>query len=410
MVKILNLLSESLRVSSWLPHPANAFFLMKAIIVSVFGISALLAFILIRRATRRVHFHRHDALAFQVRKQWPEILSGKVQAKSWRDDPMQREIVQANVLRELEVGNPEDRPRLQQFLRANGLLDACIDLARTGRGWQQRQALVTLGAMLMPEAIPALTHALHDRHLETRLAAVRALGNMEALQAAEPILDHLLGAGLDIPDHPVANALIRCCRKHPAALLPYLRRAQGKSRELLARVAGEIASPELADEMLFLTEDPLPEVRASAARALATAPLPIAIPALSDLARDEIWFVRLRAIVSLDQIRHPRIIPALLYALCDSNRLIRLRSASALSQFVDDRTKILENVVDLHDRYALHAMISALELAGDFGKVVKALSDPLRHDAAARQLLDALREGAAGLWDIGPKEPVLREV
>ena len=120
--------------------------------------------------------------------------------------------------------------------------------------------------------------------------------------------------------------------------------------------------------------------------------------------------VRLRAVASLDTVRHPRTIPILLDALCDSNRLVRLRSAAALSEFIQDRTRILESVVDSHDRYALHAMISALELVGGFGKIVEDLSDPSQDSAAAKRLLDALREGAEGLWSIVPASPVLEKV
>jgi hypothetical protein len=223
-------------------------------------------------------------------------------------------------------------------------------------------------------------------------------------------VERVLTTGLNLPAHPLANALVRCCREHPEKLLPYLRNAQGEMREILARVAGEIASPEMADEMVILAGDPQPEVRASAARALAVAPLALALPALADLARDTVWFVRLRAVVSLDAIRHPRAIPILLESLCDSNRLVRMRSAAALSEFIHDRTRILENVVDSHDRYALHAMISALELAGDFGKVIEDLSDPSQHDTATKRLLDALREGAAGLWTSEPVDAELEKV
>lgn len=383
---------------------------MEVILASFAAIAALLVFILIRRMTRQFHFRRHDALAFAVRKQWGEILSGAIPAESWRQNPMEREIVQANVLQELDAASPTDRPRFQEFMRATRLLDACIDQARTGRTWQRRQALVILGATLMQEAIPALVEALGDQQLETRLAAIRGLGRLGLPQAARPILERLMTSELRVPGHPIANALLRCCREHPEELLPYLRSARSEVRGILARVAGEIASPELADEMVFLAGDPLPEVRASSARGLAVVPLQLALPALADLARDPVWFVRLRAVVSIDAIRHPRTIPILLESLSDSNRLVRLRSASALSEFIQDRTHILENVVDSHDRYALHAMISALELAGDFGRVLEDLSDPSQHNAARKHLLSALREGAAGLWSTAPVDSMLEKV
>jgi HEAT repeat protein len=396
--------------SNWLPHSGSGYFLMEAIFASFVGIVALLLFIVIRRARRRSYFRRHDFQAFTIRKQWREILGGAVDSAFWREDPMRRAIVQDFLLRELDTASPKDRSRFQEFIRANGLLDACIEQARKGRAWQRRNALVTLGATLMPEAIPALAEALDDRQLETRLAAVRGLGRTGLTQAAKPLLERLMMDGLNIPVHPISNALPRCCEEHPEVLLPYLRRAKGEVREILARIAAEIALPEMADEMIVLAGDPLPEVRASAARALTVVPLPLALPALAGLARDAVWFVRLRAVASLDAVRHPRAIPILLEALRDSNRFVRLRAAAALSEFIKERTHILENVVDTHDRYALHAMISALELAGDFGKVVEDLSDPSQHDAAATRLLDALREGAANLWTAEPVDPVAEKV
>jgi HEAT repeat protein len=184
----------------------------------------------------------------------------------------------------------------------------------------------------------------------------------------------------------------------------------GESRELLARVASDLATPGMADEMILLAEDPQPEVRACAARALAIAPLPVAIPALANLARDDTWFVRLRAVSALNQIPHPRSIPILLEAVRDSNRLIRMRAAVALAKFEHETVEILQSIVDSRDRYALHAMISALELGGGFEKVMAQLADPMLRDEAASLLLHALREGAAGLWTTRPADPVVESV
>jgi HEAT repeat protein len=395
---------------SWPAHLNAAFFVMRAIFASLGGIAVLVSFILIRRLRRRLYFRRHDALAFKIRQHWQQILTGELSAESWRDDPMQRDIVQSIALLQLDAAGSNDRPGLQNFLRETRLLDACIARARRGRGWQRRQALATLGSMRMPETIPTLAGALDDHDFETRIAAVRGLGHTHLCQAAEPILERLMRSGLKVSPHPVSNALVHCCGEHPEVLLPYLRRAHGENRELLARVAGEIANPQMADEIVVLAGDQLPEVRASAARALVVAPLPLALPTIADLACDTVWFVRLRAITALDEIRHPRAIPILLEALRDPNRLVRLRSAAALTQFVRDRRQILESIVELHDRYALHAMISALELGGDFSDVIEELSDPQRHDDAAARLLEALREGAAGIWSAKASAPGLEKV
>ena len=337
-------------------------------------------------------------------------MRGEVAAQDWRKNSLQCEIVQSIVIQEIGAATDKDRAGLQEFLRKNGLLDRCIERVRRGRGWSRRRAMLALGAMRMPEAILPLSEAMDDWQLDTRMAAVQALGRTGLAAAAEPILETYMVGGLKVPTDPVANALVRCYKDQPEAVLPYLRRSLGESRELLARVASELATPGMADEMILLAEDPRPEVRACAARALAIAPLPVAIPALANLVRDEAWFVRLRAVSSLNQIPHPRVIPLLLEALRDSNRLVRMRSAAALAKFEHETVEILQSIVDSRDRYALHAMISALELGGGFEKVMAQLADPMLRDEAASLLLHALREGAAGLWTTRPADPVVESV
>ena len=107
---------------------------------------------------------------------------------------------------------------------------------------------------------------------------------------------------------------------------------------------------------------------------------------------------------------HPRTIPALLEALRDSNRLVRMRAATALAKFEPETLQILQTIADSRDRYALHAMISALELGGGFEKVMAQLADPMLRDETTARLLGALREAAAGLWSTRPADPVVESV
>jgi HEAT repeat protein len=393
-----------------IPQFDKAFLLTGTIFAAVGAIVILMVFLMARRALKYFRIRRFDALAIKIHKQWREIVRGDIPAEAWRQDSMQCEIVQSIVIQEIGAATDKDRTGLQEFLRNTGLVDRCIARVQEGYGWARRRAMLALGAMRVPEGITPLSEALDDWQLDTRMAAVQSLGRTRLPEAAEPIIESLMVGGLKVPADPIANALVRCFMDCPEALMPYLRRSQGESRELLARVASELATSTMADEMLILAVDPRPEVRAAAARALAVAPLVVAIPALADLARDEVWFVRLRAATALHEIPHPRTIPILLEAVRDPNRLVRIRAAAALTKFQQETVEILQSIVDSRDRYALHAMISALELGGGFGKVMAELADPLLHDQTAGQLLDALREGAAGLWSMRPADPVVESV
>jgi hypothetical protein len=393
-----------------LPKFDNIFLLTSGVMAALGGIAIVSVYLLARRVLRHYRAERFDALAFKVHKQWREIVRGDIPADKWRGDAVKCEIVQSIVIQEIGAVADKDRAGLQEFLRSSGLIDRCIQKVFDESGWARRRAMLALGAMRVPESVAPLSELLDDWQLDTRMAAVQSLGRVGLPEAAAAIIEMHMVGGLKIPSTPVENALVCCFVNCPEALLPYLRRSHGESRELLARVAGELATPAMADEMIVLAADPQPEVRASAAKALAFAPLPLAIPTLGDLARDEVWFVRLRAATALSQLFHPRTIPHLLEAVRDSNRLVRIRAATALAKFEHETVEILQSVVDSRDRYALHAMISALELGGGFQKVMAELADPMLHDEAASRLLTAIREGSTGLWSTRPADPVVESV
>jgi len=102
-------------------------------------------------------------------------------------------------------------------------------------------------------------------------------------------------------------------------------------------------------------------------------------PGSGDLARDEVWFVRLRAVIAVGEIRHPRTIP-----VC--SKLCAILTASfewAHLHAGPVRTSSNRNssdIVDSRDRYALHALISASNSAGGFEQTLKELSDALLRD------------------------------
>ena len=376
--------------SRLLPELGFARLIVEAILLSLLGIFLLIAFIVTRRWYRGRYFERRSGRTFALRSQWEGILSGKVPASSWRLKRLDCEIVEAILLDDIEMATPERLPSLLACLRSSGLLDMRIFEARAAVGWKRRAALVALGRTRAPEAVPALAEALAAPAEETRIAAVRGLGRTGLLEAAIPILDYLLVGNLAIPEHTVKNALASCCRNSPEIVLRYLREASGPARELLARVLAELATPELGEDLILLATESAPEVRASAARALGNSQPSFALPVLSVLVKDMEWFVRLRAVVALASIDHNARIRPLLHALCDSNRYVRQRAAWALAQMGSNLDRILTQVVETQDNYALQAFISELERSGAIEHLVDALNENRERSAAPDILLQVL--------------------
>ncbi|HKR31215.1 MAG TPA: HEAT repeat domain-containing protein, partial [Terriglobales bacterium] len=132
----------------------------------------------------------------------------------------------------------------------------------------------------------------------------------------------------------------------------------------------------IAEDLAILAKDPDPEIRASSARGLAHVEPLVGIAVLSELAMDQFWFVRLRAVVSLAAFRHPASLPALLATICDVSRIVRQRSASALAQLPKDLLPVIvDRLAATGDKYALHAFISELERIGECAGLMLQLSD-----------------------------------
>jgi HEAT repeat protein len=350
-----------------------AAFVLKAIFAAVAADAVLLAFILLRHTYRKRYFAKRDARVFELRQKWDALISGQIPFESWRKNPFDRRIVETIALDAFEAAGPEESARLLTFLRVSGLIEKRIFEARRFTGWRRLRALVALGRTRAPEGIPALAEGLRDSDLETRLAALRGMGRMACPQAAEEILAWVGEAGLLVPALPLQSALIQCCAERPQLLLPYVQNAKGPLREALGRVLGEVATPSLGLDLLQFVGDDLDELRAAAARALAQSHSGLAFDVLNELVRDPIWFVRLRATVSLGKFSDRRAIPALLRGLTDSNRLVRLRAAEALVALNIEMVPIFQRVVAAGDRYGLHAYLTAVENGNVLAKLEEEL-------------------------------------
>ena len=380
----------------WRLGPAA--FVFKAIIAAIVTDGLLLAFIFLRRSYRRRFFARRDARVFQLRQQWDALISGKLPFERWRNKTFDRRIVEAMALDAFEAAGPEESARLLKFMRTSGLIEKRIFEAQHLKGWRRMRALVALGRTRAPEGVPALAEALRDRHLEIRLAALRGLGRTACPQAAEEILTWVGEWGLQVPALPLQSALIQCCGERPQMLLPFVKQAEGPLREILGRVLGEVATPALGLELLQFVGDEREELRAAAARAMSQVDAGLALDALRELAQDKTWFVRLRAIIGLGRLADPRATPTLLKGLTDSNRLVRLRAAEGLVQFRAVMVPVFEQVVQLRDRYGLHAFLTALENADLREKLETQLQSSTRINDEEKSILQkVLQTGALPL-------------
>ena len=382
---------------------------LKAIIVAIVADVLLLAFILLRRVYRKHYFAKRDARVFEFRQKWDELISREIPFESWRRRPFDRRIVETIALNAFESAGPEDSARLLKFLRDSGLIEKRIYEARHHKGWRRLRALAVLGRTRAPEGIPALSEALRNGNEETRLAALRGLGSMASPRAAEEILVWVNEVGLVVPALPLQSALIQCCVERPRLLLPYVKHARGSLREVLGRVLGEVATSSMGLDLLQFVEDDMAELRAAAARALAHTQSSMALDVLTELVGDRIWFVRLRAIVSLGQLADRRAKPALLRGLTDSHRMVRLRAAEGLIGIDTEMAATFAQVAAMRDRYGLYAYLTALENADLLKKLEIDLQQSMSITPEEKERLqNVLRSGSLPAPDSSAPEQVAK--
>ena len=378
-------------------------FALKAALVSLEFVGALLFFILLRRFYRGRFFAKLDQTSFDMRYHWNDVIRFRIPPRKWRLNKFKRAVVERILLDRMDVASDDDRAIYSDFIRRSGLMEKRVWQSKKGTRHRRRQALLALGRTRMPEFLPVLEEAISQNDPFIQESAARALGQTEQAEGALILLRALAAGKLRVSDLTLKDSLLRTSRSDPKVLCRYM--DSGTTRLLIARILCEVADESVADDLATLAKDTDPEIRACAARGLArTEPL-FGSTVLSEIAGDSIWFVRLRAVVSMAKLKHPASMGALLAAICDSNRAVRQRAAEALGQLPRELYPvILDRIAATNDKYALHAFVSELERIGECSGLMLQLSDKqaLMSDGG-KNLLHAVEEARRQIAENGFK-------
>jgi HEAT repeat protein len=229
---------------------------------------------------------------------------------------------------------------LGALVRGEPWARAALAGARSRRWTRRLEAARLLPALGGDEDAPLLDRLLADPHLPVRAAATAALPRLadpatvarvvralpaqpEALrrlqahtlrarwQTAEAALVGCLTRASDAAPPAVAawvsTAAILATPGAVAACVPLHRHEAGAVRVEVARALGAALSPAALAALVALLDDPVAEVRAAAAGAVAgygAAALPV-LPRLTALLSDRVWAVRCRAAIALALLGEP---------------------------------------------------------------------------------------------------------
>jgi HEAT repeat protein len=225
-----------------------------------------------------------------------------------------------------------DRSVLVDILRRRGTVAKACANTRSRRTVRRYQAIEMLGAAGVLEGGPFVAKLLDDKHIEIRLAAVRALGRIGGLDAAAALLEHLDQDDAKIPPHPVTMALLRIGPAATDPLLAALTAERMNVRVIAAEVLGILglipAVPYLEDR---LTSDLHAAVRVAAAHAIGRLDMPSSVPILTQtLSREHDVEVLAAACMALGRIASVSGIPALKRTIAHPASSVRIAAATAL--------------------------------------------------------------------------------
>jgi HEAT repeat protein len=294
--------------------------------------------------------------------------------------------------RRLRIG--AEIPSARQVER---LLRRALGQPRTEWGqWRRIAAMNRLTRMQHPSTPHVLYHALWDSDPSAAAAAIRCLGALGDLWAIELLVAALRGER--VARSRVAAQLERLYPSPGYLLLPLLRDSDPAVRFWGATLIGPYEALGEVD-LVNMTRDEDPNVRAAAVEALANRHGEEPARATIALLDDPVWFVRVHAARAAGQVAGSEAAPGIARLLADERWWVRTAAKDALESLGRDAVSALVPVLTSPDRFARNG---AAEVLQDVGLVDQlALEDPRSpllariYEAGGPRLREAAEERTA---------------
>lgn len=209
----------------------------------------------------------------------------------------------------------------------SGLLNHHDPLVRQ-RGIRTLQTLGDVGS------IDEIYGLLGDESGHVRKDAAKAVSSLGDSSSIERLLPVLEDEYSDVAQS-AAHALVHLGQRAPedlaARIIPMLQDAAVPLYTLLIMILTEVQAPEWEDLCLKAAQNTEPEVRAAAVSCLKRSESSVAIATIINSLTDENAQVRVQAVVTLEELKHPEAVVPLKAAINDQDPWVRSAAVSALS-------------------------------------------------------------------------------
>ena len=244
--------------------------------------------------------------------------------------PYDRRFIKNLLLQQAAELKEEDRRNMTTVFEKMGYVKRETSALRSRRWWRRLEATINLGIMQSQDADSALISAVGDPIEDIRLAAVRALGQLNEPRGLRVLLDALEEGGR-WTGSSIVEVLVGVGPEIAPEIVPRLESTSNiNTRLLYVQLCGLLQITAALGSILLLLGDPDKETRISAARALGQIEDISAVESLIISLDDEIWEVRAQAAKALGTLGDKQAVARLKRALLDDNWWVRHNTADAL--------------------------------------------------------------------------------
>jgi HEAT repeat protein len=239
----------------------------------------------------------------------------------------------------------QDRRNMTFVFEKVGYVESEMGALHSRRWWRRLEAAINLGTMQSQIAIPALIDAMRDPVEDVRLAAARALGQLNEPRGLQLLLD-VIEEGDRWTGSSIAEAVISMGPAISPTLINRLKSTTNiNARLLYVQLCGLLRITAAVNLLLLLLRNPDKETRASAAQALGQLGDISAVESLIIALNDDSWETRAQAAKSLGTLGDKQAIGELRQALSDGNWGVRHNAANALYLLGEEGIKALRETL-----------------------------------------------------------------
>ncbi len=258
--------------------------------------------------------------------------------------PGDRKFIKELLLQQAAQLKGEDRRNMTAVFEKLGYVKSEIKASRSRRWWRRLEAAINLGTMHSQDAVSALIDAIRDPSEDVRLAAVRALGQLNEPRGLQLLLDAMEGGGGRWTGSSIVEVLVGVGPHIAPEIVPRLESTTNiNARLLYVQLCGLLQITAALGSLLLLLGDTDRETRISAARALGQIGDISAVESLITSLDDKSWEVGAEAARALGSLGDKQAVQKLKQVLSDDNWWVRHNAADSLYRLGEEGVEALRD-------------------------------------------------------------------